>query len=137
MRSGCQPSVESETWPGEERLRKLVEKTQGDMFYADTIILDLEDPYEDPQERLDLILDPSFDDGADIAYSEPFTFVHEHYRRILQAYPQRNRPLMLDGLADLIQSHMQLSLGQVIVRSGLRSTDWSMRKSSIYCFPSI
>ncbi|KAJ2927307.1 hypothetical protein H1R20_g9786, partial [Candolleomyces eurysporus] len=97
-----------------ERLRKLVEKTRGDMLYARTIILDLEDPYEDPQERLDLILDPSFDDGADLAHSAPFSFVYEHFRQILESCPKRNRPLMLEVLADLIVSHQIMRDADII-----------------------
>ncbi|RXW13697.1 hypothetical protein EST38_g12152 [Candolleomyces aberdarensis] len=111
---GCHSSVEGEAWPGKERLQKLVEKTRGDMLYANTIILDLRDPYEDPQERLNLILDPSFDDGADLAHSAPFSFVYEHFRQILRSCPSRNRPLMLEVLADLVVSHQIMRDADII-----------------------
>ncbi|KAJ2936814.1 hypothetical protein H1R20_g259, partial [Candolleomyces eurysporus] len=95
-------NIGDKEWPGEFVAHRFVSKANGHMLYASTVIRHIEDPYDDPRERLKNILDSSSDSNRDLAHSTPFSSLYELYRQIMRSCPASNRSLMVEVLEDIM-----------------------------------
>ncbi|RXW19979.1 hypothetical protein EST38_g5882 [Candolleomyces aberdarensis] len=95
-------NIGDEEWPGEDIVQRFIQKTNGHLLYASTVIRHIDDPYDEPQKRLNDILDASSRSSPDLAHSTPFSSLYELYRRILRSCPESNRSLMIEVLEDMI-----------------------------------
>ncbi|KAJ2936813.1 hypothetical protein H1R20_g258, partial [Candolleomyces eurysporus] len=95
-------NIGDEGWPGKFIADRFIWKANGHMLYASTVIRHIEDPYDDPRERLKNILDSSSDSNRDLANSTPFSSLYELYRQIMRSCPASHRPLMVEVLEDII-----------------------------------
>ncbi|KAJ2925586.1 hypothetical protein H1R20_g11509, partial [Candolleomyces eurysporus] len=91
---------DDEEWPGEDTVRDFLGRTGGHMLYAATVIRHIEDPYDDPRQRLQDILDAELNSTQ--THSTPFSSLHELYRQILQSCPQANRATMVRVLEEIL-----------------------------------
>ncbi|RXW20925.1 hypothetical protein EST38_g4927, partial [Candolleomyces aberdarensis] len=91
---------EDEEWPGEDLVRIFVERTEGHMLYASTVVRHVDDPYSDPRQRLYDILHSS-KPSPDLGHSAPFSSLYELYRQIMRSCPESHRPLMIEVLEDI------------------------------------
>ncbi|KAJ2921928.1 hypothetical protein H1R20_g15164, partial [Candolleomyces eurysporus] len=91
-----------EGWPREDLVQSFVWKTRGHMLYAATVIRHIDDPYDDPRQRLQDILDGDFNSAQDLTHSTSFSSLHELYRQILQSCPQANRATMGRVLEEIL-----------------------------------
>ncbi|KAJ2923813.1 hypothetical protein H1R20_g13286, partial [Candolleomyces eurysporus] len=87
-----------EEWPEEEAL---VQKSEGHMVYAATVIRHIDDEYGDPRQLLKDIVESSPADRPDISHSTPFYSLYELYRQIMRSCPERNRSLMMEVLGNM------------------------------------
>jgi hypothetical protein len=94
--------VGDEEWPEEDIVQRFVQRTDGHMVYASTVIRHIDDPYHDPRERLKNILNLPSDSNPDLAHSDPFSSLHELYRQIMRSCPESNRLLMVEVLEDIV-----------------------------------
>ncbi|RXW11474.1 hypothetical protein EST38_g14382 [Candolleomyces aberdarensis] len=99
-------NIGDEGWPGEYIARRFVSKANGHMLYASTVIRHIEDPYDDPRERLKNILDSSSDSSRGLASSTPFSSLYELYRQIMRSCPASHRSLMVEVLEDIIATRI-------------------------------
>jgi hypothetical protein len=95
---------DNENWPGEDLIWGFLQRTRGHMLYATTVIRHIDDPYDDPRQRLRDILDYKFNSTPDFAHSTPFSSLHELYRQILRSYPRANRDTMVEVLEEMLAS---------------------------------
>ncbi|KAJ2937068.1 hypothetical protein H1R20_g21, partial [Candolleomyces eurysporus] len=95
-------NIGDEGWPGENTAQDLVRRSNGHMLYASTVIRHIDDPYDDPRERLKHILHPSSSPNLHLAHSTPFSSLYELYRQIMRACPASNRSLMIEVLEDIV-----------------------------------
>ncbi|RXW19293.1 hypothetical protein EST38_g6569 [Candolleomyces aberdarensis] len=93
---------DNEEWPGEETVKVFLRRAGGHMLYAATVIRHIDDPYGDPRQRLQDILNGEFNSTRDQTHSTPFSSLHELYRQILRSCPQANRPTMVGVLEELL-----------------------------------
>uniref|UniRef100_A0A4Q2D2Z6 Nephrocystin 3-like N-terminal domain-containing protein n=1 Tax=Candolleomyces aberdarensis TaxID=2316362 RepID=A0A4Q2D2Z6_9AGAR len=100
-RLDAQPG-DDEEWPGEDTVRDFLQRTGGHMLYAATVIRHIDDPYDDPRQRLQDILESRFNSSPHLAHSTPFSSLHELYRQILRSCPQANRPVMVGVLEEIL-----------------------------------
>jgi hypothetical protein len=98
---------DNERWPGEDLVESYLWRTRGHMLYATTVIRHIDDPYDDPRQRLRDILNYKFNSTPDFALSTPFSSLHELYRQILQSYPRANRDTMVEVLEEMVVSPHQ------------------------------
>jgi hypothetical protein len=95
----------NEEWPGETNLQKLISRTGGHILYAATVMRHLDDPHEDPRQRLsDILHGTSLTEEPVIAHSTPFASLYELYRQILRTSPEANKPVMVEVLQDILAS---------------------------------
>ncbi|RXW16838.1 hypothetical protein EST38_g9024 [Candolleomyces aberdarensis] len=94
-------NIGDEEWPGEETAHKLVSRSNGHLLYASTVIRHIDDPYDDPRERLKNILNSYYDFPPDSAYSTPFASLSELYLQIMRSCPASSRSLMVEVLEDI------------------------------------
>ncbi|RXW24194.1 hypothetical protein EST38_g1637 [Candolleomyces aberdarensis] len=94
--------IGDEEWAGENTVQDLVVRSNGHMLYASTVIGHIDDPYDDPRERLENILDSSSDSSRDLAHSTPFSSLYELYRQIMRSCPANNHSLMIEVLEDIV-----------------------------------
>ncbi|RXW21876.1 hypothetical protein EST38_g3974 [Candolleomyces aberdarensis] len=103
-----QPGDDKE-WPGEDTVGVFLGRTGGHMLYAATVIRHIDDPYDDPRQRLQEILDGEFNSTQDLTHSTPFSSLHELYRQILRSCPQANRATMVRVLEEILAAgHLYL-----------------------------
>ncbi|RXW14123.1 hypothetical protein EST38_g11733 [Candolleomyces aberdarensis] len=88
-----------EEWPEEEAF---VQKSEGHMVYAATVIRHIDDEYGDPCQLLKDIIKNSPANRPDTSHSTPFSSLYELYRQIMRSCPERNRSLMMEVLGDVI-----------------------------------
>ncbi|KAJ2928258.1 hypothetical protein H1R20_g8827, partial [Candolleomyces eurysporus] len=96
-----QPS-DDEKWPGEDLVQDFLFNTGGHMLYAATVIRHIDDPYDDPRQRLQDILHRWFNSTPDLAHSTPFSSLHELYRQILLSCPRARQGTMVEALEDIL-----------------------------------
>ncbi|KAJ2921929.1 hypothetical protein H1R20_g15165, partial [Candolleomyces eurysporus] len=96
-----QPGDDKE-WPGEYTVEAFLRRTGGHMLYAATVIRHIDDPYDDPRQRLQDILNGEFDSTQHLTHSTPFSSLHELYRQILRSCPQANRANMVRVLEEIL-----------------------------------
>ncbi|RXW13624.1 hypothetical protein EST38_g12233 [Candolleomyces aberdarensis] len=96
-----QPGDE-EVWPGYYTVEVFLGRTGGHILYAATVIRHIDDPYDDPRQRLQDILHIKFNSTQDLTYSTPFSSLHELYRQILRSCPQANRATMVGVLEEIL-----------------------------------
>ncbi|KAJ2937067.1 hypothetical protein H1R20_g20, partial [Candolleomyces eurysporus] len=94
-------NIGDEEWPGEETARNLVSRSNGHMLYASTVIRHIDDPYDDPRERLKNISNSYYDFPPDSAHSTPFISLSELYLQIMRSCPASSRALMVEVLEDI------------------------------------
>ncbi|KAJ2917935.1 hypothetical protein MD484_g2512, partial [Candolleomyces efflorescens] len=89
-------------WPGERRLQRLLRRTGGHMLYAATALRHIDNPYDDPERRLQDILDTPSTNS--LTQSTQFTAaaLHVLYRQIMLSCPPPHRPLMLEVLEEIL-----------------------------------
>ncbi|KAJ2922692.1 hypothetical protein H1R20_g14396, partial [Candolleomyces eurysporus] len=85
----------------EDLVKPLVQRANGHMLYASTVIRHIESPYDDPRKRLQNILNICSSSNPDLAHSTPFSSLHELYRQILRSCPEGNRSVMIEVLEDI------------------------------------
>jgi hypothetical protein len=95
-------NIKDVQWPTEGIVNSFVDKTNGHMIYASTVIRHIDDPYHDPRKCLRDILDGSTPSILDLAQSTHFSSLYELYRQILRSCPESNRSLMVEVLEDVI-----------------------------------
>ncbi|RXW21875.1 hypothetical protein EST38_g3975 [Candolleomyces aberdarensis] len=93
---------DDEEWPGEYTVGVFLGRTGGHMLYAATVIRHIDDPYDDPRQRLQDILDGEFNSTQDLSCSTSFSSLHELYRQILRSCPQANRATMGRVLEEIL-----------------------------------
>ncbi|RXW15607.1 hypothetical protein EST38_g10247 [Candolleomyces aberdarensis] len=86
-------------WPEEEAL---VQKSEGHIIYASTVIRHIDDPYGDPRKLLKDIMYNSSATRPDISDSTSFSSLYELYRQIMRSCPRRNRPIMTEVIEDVM-----------------------------------
>jgi hypothetical protein len=101
---------DNENWPGEDLVSDFLQRTRGHMLYATTVIRHIDDPYDDPRQRLRNIFDYKFNSTPDFAHSTPFSSLHELYRQILRSCPRANRDTMVEVLEEMLASSSSVSL---------------------------
>ncbi|KAJ2921931.1 hypothetical protein H1R20_g15163, partial [Candolleomyces eurysporus] len=89
-------------WPREYTVKYFLWRTGGHMLYAATVIRHIDDPYDDPRQRLQDILKGEFNSTQDLTHSTPFSSLHELYRQILRSCPQANRATMGRVLEEIL-----------------------------------
>ncbi|KAJ2924896.1 hypothetical protein H1R20_g12209, partial [Candolleomyces eurysporus] len=89
------PDRGDEEWPGENVVQTFVQRTNGHMLYASTVIRHIDNPYGDPRKLLKNILDDDAYNNLDLAHSLPFSSLIALYMHIMQSCPKSNRPLMI------------------------------------------
>ncbi|RXW18962.1 hypothetical protein EST38_g6901 [Candolleomyces aberdarensis] len=104
-------NIGDEGWPGKVIADRFISNTNGHMLYASTVIRHIEDPYDDPRERLNNILDSSSKSNRDLTHSTPFSSLYELYRQIMRSCPASNRSLMVEVLEDLIVTRFEFPRG--------------------------
>jgi hypothetical protein len=87
--------INPETWPGQNVIEDLANKSSGQFVYAATIIKFVGDEYENASSQLDIILGLEPSDGK-----SPFADLDALYMEILQR--QRHQDFLKDFLAALI-----------------------------------
>jgi hypothetical protein len=80
---------------------QLVEKSEGLMVYAATVLRQIDDPYGDPRQLLEDILTNTYTPGS-TPYSRPLSSLHELYRQIMRSCPERNQTQMFEVLEDIL-----------------------------------
>jgi hypothetical protein len=93
---------DDEKWPGEDIVQRFLSRTQGHMLYATTVIRHIDDPDDDPRQRLQDILNNEFKSTPGLAHSTPFSSLHELYRQILRSCPPANRKTMVAVLEECL-----------------------------------
>ncbi|KAJ2921930.1 hypothetical protein H1R20_g15162, partial [Candolleomyces eurysporus] len=91
-----------EEWPKENTVEDFLGRTGGHMLYAATVIRHIDDPYDDPRQRLQDILDGELHSTQDLTHSTPFSSLHELYRQILRSCPPKNRATMGRVLEEIL-----------------------------------
>ncbi|RXW21874.1 hypothetical protein EST38_g3976 [Candolleomyces aberdarensis] len=100
---GLDPQLgDDEEWPEDYTMKLFLQRTGGHMLYAATVIRHIDDPYDDPRQRLQDILDGEFNSTQDLTHSTPFSSLHELYRQILRSCPQANRATMVGVLEEVL-----------------------------------
>ncbi|KAJ2920902.1 hypothetical protein H1R20_g16193, partial [Candolleomyces eurysporus] len=94
----------NEEWPGEDIVNDFLQRAGGHMLYAATVIRHIDDPYDDPLQRLQDVLNYRviFNSTPDLTHSTPLPSLHELYRQILRSCPQANRAVMVEVLEELL-----------------------------------
>ncbi|KAJ2921005.1 hypothetical protein H1R20_g16087, partial [Candolleomyces eurysporus] len=94
----------AEEWPGEDIVKDFLQRAGGHILYAATVIRHIDDPYDDPLQRLQDILNYRviFNSTPDLTHSTPLSSLHELYRQILRSCPQANRAVMVEVLEELL-----------------------------------
>jgi len=87
-------------WPSDDIIEQLVWKSGGYFIYASTVIKFIEEEYESPAARLDLVLGPS-NSSSEL---NPFAELDQLYIQILSSYPPLHLPML-----KLILGHMVMS----------------------------
>ncbi|KAJ2936418.1 hypothetical protein H1R20_g679, partial [Candolleomyces eurysporus] len=89
------PDRGDEAWP-ENVVQAFVQRTEGHILYASTVIRHIDNPYGDPRKLLESILYNSLDRDVDLAHSSSFSSLNALYMHILQSCPKSNRPIMVE-----------------------------------------
>ncbi|KAJ2922617.1 hypothetical protein H1R20_g14481, partial [Candolleomyces eurysporus] len=99
-----EPGEAHEDWPSEEQMQALFRTTRGHMLFAATVIRHVDDPYDDPRQRLQDIISkaPPFTTG--IVHSTPFSSLYELYRQIMRSCPDGCRTLLTQVLEGILAS---------------------------------
>ncbi|KAJ2929923.1 hypothetical protein H1R20_g7163, partial [Candolleomyces eurysporus] len=100
-----------EEWPGEDRVQQLMSRTGGHILYAATVIRHIDDPYDDPCQRLDDLLGSPSISTPDLQQSTSFTSLYELYRQIMRSCPSKNREIMIQVLEDVLSLSLTVSPG--------------------------
>ncbi|KAJ2922704.1 hypothetical protein H1R20_g14389, partial [Candolleomyces eurysporus] len=95
----------------EDLVTGLVERANGHMLYASTVIRHVDCPYDDPQTRLKNILTDYSNYNPDLAHSTPFASLYELYRQILRSCPEGNRSLMMDVIEEIYAGSFCFAVG--------------------------
>ncbi|KAJ2921458.1 hypothetical protein H1R20_g15637, partial [Candolleomyces eurysporus] len=100
-------------WPGEDIVQRFVWRTGGHMLYASTVIRHMADPYDDPRQRLEDILNSESNPASDLAHSTPFSSLHELYHQVLRSCPRTHRTIMVRVLEEILaaRGHLSLKMG--------------------------
>ncbi|KAJ2912959.1 hypothetical protein MD484_g7464, partial [Candolleomyces efflorescens] len=94
-----EPGEATEKWPSEEQMQALFRATQGHILYASTVIRHVDDPYDDPRQRLhEIITKPT----AGVVHSTPFSSLHELYRQIMRSCPDSCRALLTQVIEEIL-----------------------------------
>jgi hypothetical protein len=92
---------DDEEWPGGGLFERFVQRTEGHMLYAATVIRHIDDPYDDPRQRLRDVLNTEFDSAPELTHSTPFS-LHELYRQIVCSCPRANWATMVEVLEEIL-----------------------------------
>ncbi|RXW20840.1 hypothetical protein EST38_g5023 [Candolleomyces aberdarensis] len=103
IRGDGTPERGDEEWPGEWVVQTFVQRTNGHMLYASTIIRHIDNPYDDPRKLLERLPESYAYGNFDLAHSSPFSSLNALYMHIMQSCPKSNRPLMIEVLAELYE----------------------------------
>ncbi|KAJ2933266.1 hypothetical protein H1R20_g3827, partial [Candolleomyces eurysporus] len=98
-------------WPCEGIVHRLLSRVEGHMLYATTIIRHIDDPYDDPRQRLQDILNSGLSSTPNLAQSTPFCSLHELYRQILRSSPLSNRATMVEVLEEILAARYHFPTG--------------------------
>ncbi|KAJ2936417.1 hypothetical protein H1R20_g678, partial [Candolleomyces eurysporus] len=88
-----------EEWPGKKVVQSFVQRTNGHILYASTVIRHIDSPYGDPRKLLKNLLHHARS-NLELAHSEPFSSLNALYMHIMQSCPKSNRPIMIAVLED-------------------------------------
>ncbi|RXW14241.1 hypothetical protein EST38_g11616 [Candolleomyces aberdarensis] len=116
------PDQGDEEWPGKEVVQTFVERTNGHMLYASTVIRHIDNPYDDPRKLLKNLLNGYALSSFDLAHSSPFSSLNALYMHIMQSCPKSNRSLMVEVLEDFC-TFTSYFLSHVDVRRALAILD--------------
>ncbi|KAJ2929908.1 hypothetical protein H1R20_g7171, partial [Candolleomyces eurysporus] len=108
-----QPGGDKE-WPGEDIVEDFLWKTGGHMLYAATVIRHIDDPYDNPRQLLQDILNSEFYSTQDLTHSTPFSSLHELYRQILRSCPPKNQLTMIRVLEELLAAEDEFQYGEQV-----------------------
>ncbi|RXW19299.1 hypothetical protein EST38_g6552 [Candolleomyces aberdarensis] len=105
---------DDEEWPGEDTVKGFLWKTGGHMLYAATVIRHIDDPYDNPRQLLQDILNGESNSTQDLTHSTPFSSLHELYRQILRSCPQKNKATMIGVLEELLAAGREFYRGEQV-----------------------
>jgi hypothetical protein len=88
-----------EEWTDEQAL---VQKSEGHMVYAATVIRHIDDKYANPRALLKAIVSSPSASTRSTSHSAPLSSLYELYRQIMRSCPERNQSLMREVLEDTI-----------------------------------
>jgi hypothetical protein len=88
-----------EEWTDEQAL---VQKSEGHMVYAATVIRHIDDKYANPRALLKGIVSSPSASTRSTSHSAPLSSLYELYRQIMRSCPERNQSLMREVLEDTI-----------------------------------
>ncbi|KAJ2936835.1 hypothetical protein H1R20_g246, partial [Candolleomyces eurysporus] len=115
-------NIQDEEWPTEDIVHGFVQRTNGHMLYASTVIRHIDNQYDDPRESLRNILESSSKPNSDLAHSTAFSSLHELYRQIMRSCSESHRSLMVEALEDIIVTRTLLE-GVVDIHRALDMLD--------------